>query len=141
MIISTSLTSAFVISQARPTPAMVKSSGGKIMNIVDDVDLRRVLLPALPASGQHDLQITRAMACATWAKDSIQVNAMLPGWINELTKKARRGVELEERVTARTPASRWGEPKDMAGVALRLPPCSAAWLANGGSHPGDGWQL
>jgi NAD(P)-dependent dehydrogenase (short-subunit alcohol dehydrogenase family) len=37
------------------------------------------------------VQMTRAMATA-WAKDNIQVNAVLPGWIDtDLTRRAARG--------------------------------------------------
>ena len=67
------------------------------------------------------VQMTRALATA-WAKDNIQVNAVLPGWIDtELTRTARRQVEgLHERVENRTPAGRWGVPPDMSGVAAFL---------------------
>ena len=52
------------------------------------------------------VQLARSMAVA-WAKDNIQVNAILPGWIDtDLTRKAREQVEgLNERVLARTPGS------------------------------------
>ena len=55
------------------------------------------------------MQLAKALACA-WAKDNIQVNTVLPGWIDTaLTRGARRDIAgLEERVTARTPAGRWG---------------------------------
>ena len=65
--------------------------------------------------------MARSMACA-WAEDNIQVNAILPGWINtELTRRARQEIEgLQEKATARTPAGRWGEPHDLAGAAIFL---------------------
>jgi len=67
------------------------------------------------------VQLTKSLACA-WAKDNIQVNAVLPGWIDtELTRAARREVAgLHERVLARTPAGRWGDAADFAGVAVFL---------------------
>jgi 2-deoxy-D-gluconate 3-dehydrogenase len=67
------------------------------------------------------VQMTRAFATA-WAKDNIQVNAVLPGWIDtDLTKRARQQVSgLHERVEARTPSGRWGTPHDMAGIAAFL---------------------
>jgi 2-deoxy-D-gluconate 3-dehydrogenase len=67
------------------------------------------------------VQMTKALACA-WAKDNIQVNAVLPGWIDtELTQRARRDVAgLHERVLQRTPAGRWGEPGDFRGIAAFL---------------------
>jgi 2-dehydro-3-deoxy-D-gluconate 5-dehydrogenase len=67
------------------------------------------------------VQLTKALATA-WAKDKIQVNAVLPGWIDtDLTRKARQQVAgLHERVLARTPAGRWGTPDDHAGIAVFL---------------------
>jgi 2-deoxy-D-gluconate 3-dehydrogenase len=67
------------------------------------------------------VQLTKALASA-WAKDHIQVNAVLPGWIDtNLTRKARVELEgLNERVLSRTPAGRWGEVSDMAGIAVFL---------------------
>src|SRR5207253_8998053 len=67
------------------------------------------------------VQLAKSMAVA-WAKDNIQVNAILPGWIDtELTRKAREQVEgLHEKVLARTPAHRWGAPDDFAGIAVFL---------------------
>jgi 2-deoxy-D-gluconate 3-dehydrogenase len=57
-----------------------------------------------------------------WAPDNIQVNAILPGWIStDLTKQARKELPgLNERVLARTPVGRWGEPDDLAGPAVFL---------------------
>ncbi len=62
------------------------------------------------------VQMGRSFAAA-WGKDNIQVNAILPGWIDtDLTATARTQIEgLNERVMARTPAKRWGLPDDFAG--------------------------
>ena len=84
------------------------------------------------------VQMTRALATA-WAKDGIQVNAVLPGWIDtDLTRNARRQVDgLHERVEARTPAGRWGVPADMAGVAVFLA-SEASDFVTGAAIPVDG---
>ena len=54
------------------------------------------------------------------------------------TQGARRDVEgLHERILARTPAGRWGEPNDLAGIAVFL--CSAASdFVTGTAIPVDG---
>ena len=82
--------------------------------------------------------MTRGMACA-WAKDRIQVNAVLPGWIDtDLTKRAREQIKgLHESVLARTPAGRWGEPADFAGIAVFLA-SSASDFLTGTAIPVDG---
>jgi 2-deoxy-D-gluconate 3-dehydrogenase len=84
------------------------------------------------------VQLTRALACA-WARDRIQVNAVLPGWIDTaLTQRARQDVAgLNERVLARTPAGRWGEPEDLAGIAVFLS-SKASDFITGTAIPVDG---
>jgi NAD(P)-dependent dehydrogenase (short-subunit alcohol dehydrogenase family) len=84
------------------------------------------------------VQLTKSLAVA-WARDNIQVNAALPGWIDsELTRAARRQVAgLHERVLARTPAGRWGVPEDLAGIAVFLASVASDFVA-GAAIPVDG---
>jgi len=120
-VIDTNLTSAFLCSQAA-YPHMVRAGGGKIINIGSMMSVLAAPY-ALPygASKGGIVQLARSLAVA-WAKDNIQVNTILPGWVDtELTRKAREQVPgLNERVLARTPAQRWGSPSDFAGVAIFL---------------------
>ena len=84
------------------------------------------------------MQLTKSTAVA-WAPDNIQVNAVLPGWIDtELTRNARREVPgLNDNVLRRTPAGRWGVIDDMAGVAVFLA-SSASDFVTGAVIPVDG---
>ncbi|MGH8153511.1 MAG: SDR family oxidoreductase, partial [Rhodanobacteraceae bacterium] len=69
-----------------------------------------------------------------WAKDGIRVNAVLPGWIDTpMTRSVRdQAPELTERVLARTPAGRWGQPEDLAGVAIFLASPASDFLVGSG---------
>ena len=91
-VIRTNLTSAFLCSQA-VYPAMKEAGGGKIINIGSMMSIFAAgFAPAYAASKGGIVQFGRACATA-WAKDNIQVNAVLPGWIDtDLTKNARREV-------------------------------------------------
>jgi 2-deoxy-D-gluconate 3-dehydrogenase len=137
-VLDTNLTSAFVAAQAA-WPHMKRAGGGKIVNIGSMMSLFGASFAApYGASKGGIVQLTRSLAAA-WAKDNIQVNAVLPGWIDtELTRRARKEVDgLHERVLARTPAGRWGEPQDLAGVAVFL--CSkASDFVTGTAIPVDG---
>ncbi|HJP99711.1 MAG TPA: SDR family oxidoreductase, partial [Rhodanobacteraceae bacterium] len=84
------------------------------------------------------MQLTRSLATA-WAKDNIQLNAVLPGFIDtDLTREGRKQVAgLEARVTARTPAGRWGTPDDLAGVAVFFA-SRASDFVTGAAIPVDG---
>ncbi len=120
-VMNTNLTSAFICSQA-VYPHMLRAGAGKIINIGSMMSVfASSYATPYSASKGGIVQMARAMAVA-WAKDNIQVNTILPGWIDtELTRKAREQVAgLHEKVLARTPAQRWGAPDDFSGIAVFL---------------------
>jgi 2-deoxy-D-gluconate 3-dehydrogenase len=137
-VMDTNLTSAFVASQAA-YPHLKRAGGGKIINIGSMMSIfGGGYLAPYAASKGGIVQLTKALASA-WAKDNIQVNAVLPGWIDTaLTQRARVELTgLNERVLSRTPAGRWGEPADLAGIAVFL--CaSASDFVTGTAIPVDG---
>ncbi|HEX6415462.1 MAG TPA: SDR family oxidoreductase, partial [Burkholderiales bacterium] len=121
LVLDTNLTSAFVASQAA-YPHMKRAGGGKIVNIGSMMSIFGASFVApYGASKGGIVQLTRALACA-WARDNIQVNAVLPGWIDTaLTQRARKDIPgLNDNVLRRTPAGRWGAPRDLAGIAVFL---------------------
>jgi 2-deoxy-D-gluconate 3-dehydrogenase len=137
-VIATNLTSAFVCAQAA-YPAMREAGGGKIINIGSMMSIFGASFTTPYAASKGGIvQMTRALATA-WAKDNIQVNAVLPGWIDtNLTRKARADVAgLHDRVLARTPAGRWGTPEDHAGIAVFLA-SAASNFVTGAAIPVDG---
>ena len=137
-VMETNLTSAFVASQAAYLP-MRRAGGGKIINIGSMMSLfGAAYLAPYAASKAGIVQLTKALASA-WAKDNIQVNAVLPGWIDtDLTRRAREVLQgLNERVLGRTPAGRWGEPEDLGGVAVFLA-SRASDFVTGAAIPVDG---
>jgi 2-deoxy-D-gluconate 3-dehydrogenase len=137
-VLDGNLTSAFLCARAA-YPHLRRAGGGKIINIGSMLSIFGAsFAPAYGASKGGIVQLTRSLATA-WAADRIQVNAILPGWIDtELTRRARSEVAgLHDRVLARTPAGRWGEPKDFAGVAVFLA-SSASDFISGAALPVDG---
>jgi 2-dehydro-3-deoxy-D-gluconate 5-dehydrogenase len=137
-IVDLNLTSVFDCCQA-VYPHMVQRGGGKIVTIGSMTSIFGFDVAAIYAATKGAVvQLTRSLASA-WAKDNIQVNSILPGWINtDLTRGARRNLpELHERVVSRTPARRWGDPEDLAGAAVFL--CSpASNFVTGTALPVDG---
>src|SRR5258706_11090678 len=80
-VMNTNLTSAFNCSQLA-YPAMRKAGGGKIINIGSMMSIFGASFTTPYAASKGGIvQMSRAMACA-WAKDNIQVNFVLPGWID-----------------------------------------------------------
>jgi 2-deoxy-D-gluconate 3-dehydrogenase len=137
-VLDTNLTSAFLCSQVA-YHAMVKVGGGKMINIGSMMSLFGAPYATPYASSKGGIvQMTRALATA-WARDNIQVNAVLPGWIDtDLTKRARQQVqELHDSVEKRTPQGRWGVPSDLAGVTAFLA-SPASDFVTGTAIPVDG---
>jgi 2-deoxy-D-gluconate 3-dehydrogenase len=137
-IINTNLTSAFACCQA-VFPEMQKRGGGKIVTIGSMASIFGFDVATVYAATKGAMvQMTRSLASA-WARENIQVNCILPGWIDtELTLGARRTLpQLHANVLNRTPARRWGTPEDLAGAAVFL--CSSASnYVTGTALPVDG---
>ena len=137
-VMDTNLTSAFLCCRAAH-PLTKRAGGGKIINIGSMMSIFGApYAPAYGASKGGIVQLTKAMA-SSWAADGIQVNAVLPGWIQtDLTDGARAQVAgLNERVIARTAAGRWGQPQDLAGVAVFLASAASDFIT-GTAIPVDG---
>lgn len=137
-VLELNLTSAFALCHAA-YPALVRRGGGKIINIGSMMSIFGASFATPYAASKGGLvQMTKALACA-WAPDNIQVNAILPGWIDtELTRNARKEVTgLHERVLERTPAGRWGRPDDHSGTAVFLA-SAASDFVTGTAIPVDG---
>lgn len=137
-VVDTNLTSMFICCQA-VYPEMVKRGGGKIVTIGSMTSLFGfAVAPVYSATKGAAVQLTKSLAAA-WAKDNIQVNSILPGWIDtDLTKRARQIIPtLHDKVVDRTPARRWGAPADFEGIAVFL--CSGASdFVTGTAIPVDG---
>lgn len=120
-VLDTNLTSAYLCSHAAH-PLLKRAGHGKVINIGSMLSIFGTdFAPAYAASKGGIVQFTKACASA-WARDNIQVNAILPGWIDtELTRTGRREIAgLNENVLKRTPAGRWGEIDDFRGIAVFL---------------------
>jgi len=137
-VIDTNMTSAFLCAKAC-YPLMKAAGGGKVINNGSMLSIFGAPWnAAYGASKGGVVQFSRSLATA-WAPDNIQVNCILPGWIDtDLTRKARQQVEgLHERILARTPAGRWGDPDDFAGVAVFLASAASDFIT-GVALPVDG---
>ena len=135
-LIDANLTSVFALTRALK-PLMTR--GGKIINIGSMTSIFGASFSAPYGAAKGGVvQLTKALASA-WARENIQVNAILPGWIEtELTLRGRAATpDLHEKVIARTPAGRWGQPGDIAGAAVFLA-SSASDFITGAALPVDG---
>ena len=137
-VIDTNLTSAFLCSRGA-YPHLKRAGGGKIVNIGSMLSIFGASFgPVYGASKGGIVQLTKSLA-VTWAPDNIQVNAVLPGWVDtDLTRRGRTEIPgLDQKVLAGTPAGRWGRIDDFAGIAVFLASAASDFLT-GAAIPLDG---
>ena len=119
-IIATNLTAPFIVSQA-VLPGMIAKKRGKIVHIASLMSelARPTVVPYTAAKGGVR-QLTRGMAVEL-APHNIQVNAIAPGYFaTEMNRALIDNAEFNAWVCKRTPAGRWGEPDEVAGLAVFL---------------------
>ena len=120
-VVDVNLRAAFLASK-EAYAQMVKAGGGKVINVGSMYSIFGSDWGSPYAASKGGLvQLTKSLAVA-WAKDNIQVNAVLPGWIvTDLT----RGIQdadpnRYDNISRRIPTGRWGEPSELAGAAVFL---------------------
>ncbi len=119
-IIATNLTAPFVVSQA-VLRGMIERKHGKIVHIASLMSelARPTVVPYTAAKGGVR-QLTRGMAVEL-AQHNIQVNAIAPGYFaTEMNRALIDNAEFNAWVCKRTPAGRWGQPDELAGLAVFL---------------------
>ena len=125
-IIATNLTAPFIVSQA-VLRGMIERKHGKIVHVASLMSelARPTVVPYTAAKGGVR-QLTRGMAVEL-APHNIQVNAIAPGYFaTEMNRALIDNAEFNSWVCKRTPAGRWGQPDELAGLAV--------FLASGGSN-------
>ena len=120
-VVDVNLRAAFLASK-EVYSHMVSAGGGKVINVGSMYSLFGSDWGAPYAASKAGLvQLTKSLAVA-WAKDNIQVNAVLPGWfVTDLT----RGIpeadpNRYDNINRRIPTCRWGEPSELGGAAVFL---------------------
>ncbi len=119
-IIATHLTAPFIVSQA-VLRGMIERKRGKIVHIASLLSelARPTVVPYTAAKGGVR-QLTRGMAVEL-APHNIQVNAIAPGYFaTEMNRALIDNIEFNSWVCKRTPAGRWGQPDELAGLAVFL---------------------
>ena len=127
-VIATNLTAPYLVAQA-VLPGMIARRSGKIVNIASLMsDLARPTVVPYTAAKGGVRQLTRGMAVEL-APHNIQVNAISPGYFaTEMNRALIDNPEFNAWVCKRTPAGRWGEPPEIAGLAVFLCSDSANYI-------------
>ena len=137
LVVDTNLKASFRLAQAA-YPLFIEAGGGKVINIGSEFSLFGSAA-ALPYSASKGgvIQLTKSLAVA-WARDAIQVNAIIPGWIRtDMTAGVQANEALRQRIIERTPARRFGRPEECASAAVFLA-SDASDFVTGVAIPVDG---
>ena len=136
-VLQTHLTGAYLCARAAANRMVAQGKGGKIINIGSMYSLfgpPNILHYATAKTGM--LGLTRGLAVEL-AAHQIQVNAILPGWVETDLNRERMRSALGDHVRRKTPARRLGLPEDLAGAAIFLA-SSASDFVTGAVLPVDG---
>jgi gluconate 5-dehydrogenase len=119
-MIAVHLSAPFLLAQA-VAAGMIARRRGKIINVASIMSelARPTIIPYAAAKGGLKM-LTRGLAVELGAHN-IQVNAIAPGFFRTAMNTALMdNPEFDAWVKRRTPAARWGEPDELAGIALLL---------------------
>ena len=112
-------------------PLMIQQRCGKINNISSQTGVIALDDHAAYASSKGGLNALTKSLCVEWAKHNIQVNAICPTVIlTPMGQKIWDPLEKSEPMLKATPLGRFGEPVEIADMALYLA-SPASELVNG----------
>lgn len=134
-VIDTNLNGVFKFCRAAYGP-LKKAGGGKIINIGSMYSIfGSPFAASYAASKGAVVQLSKSLA-VSWAGDNIQVNTILPGWIEtDMTAPIESNMaDLHAAIMARTPAGRFGRSEEIGGTAVYLA-SSASDFVTGQSIP------
>jgi len=119
---------------------MIKQKRGKIINISSVASfIGGKNIPAYAASKGGVSQLTKSLA-SDWAKYNIRVNAIGPGYfVTDFTEALRRDPARFSAINARIPLGRWGEPEDLAGIAVFLVSDASDYITGQTIYVDGGW--
>ncbi len=118
-VIEIDLTACFLLAKYA-AQSMTERKAGKIINLASTYSLSgSAFAPSYSAAKGGIMQLTKSLAIEL-APHNIQVNAILPGWIDTDLTQPIKEMPLYEEILTRTPAGRFGTPDELAGAAVFL---------------------
>jgi NAD(P)-dependent dehydrogenase (short-subunit alcohol dehydrogenase family) len=120
-VIDINLTGAYNLTKAAVKPMIERGEGGKVIHVVSVGSMIAYSgMAGYCASKGGLMQLTKVMALE-WARYNIQVNAILPGYIETPMNTNFFSSDAGKAVIQRNiPMRRLGKPEEMKGAAILL---------------------
>ena len=139
-LIDVHLKGTFLVSKVC-APLMIKSGGGRIVNIASIAGL--VTFPLRTAYGPAKsavIRLTQILALE-WAAQNITVNAVAPGYVKTklVAELLDKGILNEETLIKRTPLGRIGTPADVVNAVIFLVSEGASYITGHTLVVDGGW--
>lgn len=139
-VIDTNLKGVFLVGQAGARRMREQGSGGAIVNIASVLGLRVAgHVAAYSASKAAVIQLTKTMALE-WARYSIRVNALCPGYIETPLNRDFFQTEAGRAMINRIPSRRLGLAEELDGPLLLLSAKAGSYIS-GSALVVDGGHL
>lgn len=131
------LRAPFLLAQAL-APAMIAQSRGKILNVSSQAGVMALADHAAYSASKAGLNMLTQTMAAEWSRHNIQINAICPTVVmTDMGKEVWSSPEKNEPMLAKIPLGRFGEPQEIADLALFLA-SPASDLITGQSICADG---
>lgn len=139
-VLATNLTGPWLVARAF-VPGMIRKGGGKVINIASLMSFggREGTGPYTASKGGIAL-LTKAMT-VEWARHNIQCNAIAPGYfLTEMTRSLKDDPKFDGWVRLRTPAERWGDPRELTGCLVFLSSAASGFVNGQVIYVDGGWS-
>ena len=139
-VLAVNLTGVMMTDRACARQMLELGNGGAIINIAS-------IMAKFPQPGAGNYCVSKAgvwmltkVLAQELADDGIRVNAIGPGFIETpMTAEISGNEELNRWVLSLTPMRRFGQPEEIAKVALFLASDQASYVTGEIIHPDGGW--
>ena len=139
-VIDVNLSGAFIVGRA-VARGMIERKYGKIINIASiNAMMVRPNIGNYCAAKGGIVTLTKSMA-TEWGAYNINVNAIGPGYfLTDLTRPLSEDHDFDAWVKSEVPLRRWGDPKDLVGVAVMLASPASDYISGQTIYVDGGWQ-
>jgi len=140
-VLDTNLKGAFLVSQEAARRMIAAGTGGSIINIGSLLSVRQAGgVAPYAASKAGLLQLSNVLALE-WARHSIRVNTICPGYIETDLNRDFLNSDAGDRMRKRIPQRRFGTAQDLDGPLLLLASPSSSYLTGVSIVADGGHQL